>query len=517
MGFLLFGTFVCGHLLATAANGVELASLVGNESTVVRIRPNGGSGEAGVTILTSSLEDLRVRVRESLSDVALMRLGKSFWFACPNGFDVNSWEALLRIPPSVHGDRELYAVPSGRYFQWSAAKVHERIPVKMNDWKGVELETVSLHPRIFVVHGLFTQNEADKLVNNSLEATGVNKLARSGTGFVPVGEDLTEDPDINDERTSDNSWDMESAVATALSERMFQLVRIPYDDGKADGLQVLRYREKEAYTTHEDWFDPSQDIGSEGESLDTTHLNGTNRFVTVILYLRSPTAGGATVFPEAIIETGLKDTEFVSSGRDVEAKSSARGHIERLWPNGGWESVIAHNCSESLAVKPVALKAVLFYHQDPLTGELLSKTSHAGCPTFGGVKWAANMWIWNNKRAVGSHGGEDASHSDGEIEVEFQNTMGVRTALEYSLDEGFTWSHARSLEPDESVGMTSYISHLWRFIVEDQEVQRWEVTDYGLRLADGSLEDFAEDDALDEEEPHYDDEDEVAGKALDEL
>ena len=68
------------------------------------------------------------------------------------------------------------------------------------------------------------------------------------------------------------AFDSESPTAQKLVKRAFELLRIDYDELLADGLQILRYNQKEAYIgrtrfnvlAHTDWFplgtDPSHDF-----------------------------------------------------------------------------------------------------------------------------------------------------------------------------------------------------------------------------------------------------------------
>ena len=60
------------------------------------------------------------------------------------------------------------------------------------------------------------------------------------------------------------------------------------------------------------------------------------------------------------------------------------------------------NCesSDNLLVYPKKGSAVLFYSQNPY-GELDPKSEHGGCPVYKGLKFAANLWVWNKDRDAG--------------------------------------------------------------------------------------------------------------------
>merc|ERR1711920_345471 len=115
-------------------------------------------------------------------------------------------------------------------------------------------------------------------------------------------------------RTSDNAFDFESKAALIVMKRSFDALRIPWDERLADGLQILRYREGDAYVPHMDWFpaDTSADRSTPG-GFDPETADGSNRLATVFLYLKPPPSGGFTVFPRAQLPPGLKDSHLIST------------------------------------------------------------------------------------------------------------------------------------------------------------------------------------------------------------
>ena len=78
-------------------------------------------------------------------------------------------------------------------------------------------------------------------------------LKRSATG-------VHTDPDkvvYATTRTSENAFDPDTPTAVALKRRMFELLRIAeYEEDMADGLQLLRYRQKQAYIPHHERLRP---------------------------------------------------------------------------------------------------------------------------------------------------------------------------------------------------------------------------------------------------------------------
>ena len=100
---------------------------------------------------------------------------------------------------------------------------------------------------------------------------------------------------------------------------------------------VVRYREGGQYLPHYDYFDPSE------AGTPALLSRGGQRVATLIIYLQSPEAGGATVFPDLKMEVAPQ-----------------RGHaVFFSYPQ-------AHPASLSL---------------------------HGGAPVLQGEKWIATKWL----------------------------------------------------------------------------------------------------------------------------
>ena len=154
----------------------------------------------------------------------------------------------------------IFVVPAGRYFIWPTfhvghiAKVtHINLPNSIFDnlmgggknsrHGAIEIETISIQPKVFKVRNFFTESEADGLIANALKITEEDyKLKRSSTG---------QEYSIDNYRTSENAFDTNSELAKSLKKRVFELLGIfPYEEMMADGLQVLRYNQTTAYRHH---------------------------------------------------------------------------------------------------------------------------------------------------------------------------------------------------------------------------------------------------------------------------
>lgn len=349
-------------------------------------------------------------------------------------------EELAKNCPSTanHTHGHVFHVPRGRLFIWPTYELGHRTMASNvalpSGYKPIVVETLSAEPRVFKVYNFFTEEESDILIKNALEMKGEDyRLKRSSTG--------TNGYNIDTYRTSENAFDTTSEVAIRLKKRCFELLGMhPYNEHWADGLQILRYNVSTAYINHLDYI--------ESESTDhdwDSAKDGTNRFATILLYMSDVEDGGETFFPEAtnwfvsaeespefsvseegayasgVDESGPRLSSCVSSEVQEDCRDpSSYGYIEHpiedeefieeetalyleeknishLFKKGSWQRDMVKNCRSKMSVRPMKAHAVLFYSQKPL-GEKDVKSMHGACPVLQGVKWAANLWVWNGPR-----------------------------------------------------------------------------------------------------------------------
>lgn len=183
------------------------------------------------------------------------------------------------------------------------------------------------HPRVVVFGGLLSDEECDAMVAQS-EA----RLARSET--VAAKDSGSE---VNAARTSEGMFFErgENELIRRIEARLAALINWPVDHG--EGLQVLRYRPGAEYLPHYDYFDPGM------SSTPAILKRGGQRVGTLVMYLNSPAAGGATIFPDI-----------------------------------------------GLDVLPVKGNAVFFSYDRPQPQTL---TLHGGAPVREGEKWVATKWL----------------------------------------------------------------------------------------------------------------------------
>ncbi|MGY2490128.1 2OG-Fe(II) oxygenase [Cupriavidus sp. CP313] len=184
-------------------------------------------------------------------------------------------------------------------------------------------------PQIQLFQQLLTDDECDALV-----ALSRGRLARS-----PVVNPDTGDENLIDARTSMGAMFQvaEHALIARIEARIAAVTGVPAEHG--EGLQILNYKPGGEYQPHFDYFNPQRP--GEARQLSV----GGQRIATLVIYLNTPEAGGATAFPRVGLE-----------------------------------------------VAPVKGNAVYFSYLLP-DGKLDERTLHAGLPVASGEKWIATKWL----------------------------------------------------------------------------------------------------------------------------
>ena len=199
-----------------------------------------------------------------------------------------------------------------------------RIPAGDRD---VAVLVAMSHPRVVVFGDLLSAEECAELIDLARK-----RLSRSETVATRTGQS-----EINEARTSDGMFFLpgEFPVCARLEMRLAKLLDWPLENG--EGLQILRYRPGAEYKPHYDYFDPAE------PGTPAILKRGGQRLASIVCYLNTPEAGGATVFPEAGIE-----------------------------------------------VAPVRGNAVFFSYDRPHPA---TRTLHGGAPVTAGEKWVATKWM----------------------------------------------------------------------------------------------------------------------------
>lgn len=193
--------------------------------------------------------------------------------------------------------------------------------------RDVQVLTHMRSPRVVVFGGLLSHDECDEIVELARQ-----RLARSETVKLDTGAS-----EVNEARTSEGMFfgRGENAVCARIEKRIAALLNWPLENG--EGLQVLRYRPGAEYKPHYDYFDPAQ------PGTPSILKRGGQRVASLVMYLNTPTRGGATTFPDVNLEVG-----------------------------------------------PVKGNAVFFSYDRP---HPMTRSLHGGAPVLEGEKWVATKWL----------------------------------------------------------------------------------------------------------------------------
>ncbi|MBU6465423.1 MAG: 2OG-Fe(II) oxygenase [Burkholderiales bacterium] len=145
----------------------------------------------------------------------------------------------------------------------------------------VQVVVAMEYPPLAVFSQLLSADECTALI-----AAARPRLARSLTVETHTGGEQ-----VNADRTSEGMFFErgESDLVRQIEGRIAALLRWPVDHG--EGLQVLRYGPGAEYKPHYDYFDPRE------AGTAAMLRRGGQRLATLVMYLNTPEAGGATAFP----------------------------------------------------------------------------------------------------------------------------------------------------------------------------------------------------------------------------
>lgn len=183
------------------------------------------------------------------------------------------------------------------------------------------------HPRVILFGGLLSNAECDELVTLSRARMTASQVVDAETG----GEIAHEG------RTSSGFGFHRGAtpLIDRIERRIATLLRWPLEQG--EGLQILRYRVGQEYRPHHDYMDPAL------PGAPAFLARGGQRVASLVMYLNTPSGGGATNFPEIGLE-----------------------------------------------VAAVKGNAVFFSYDRPHPS---TKSLHGGMPVTDGEKWVATKWL----------------------------------------------------------------------------------------------------------------------------
>jgi len=396
-------------------------------------------------------------------------IGSAFAKACPQQTPCSVYSEVgnyLSNCLDIEDHSMVVLVPQGKLFMWPTVEVgrirevpHVQSPL---DEEVIQVETLSISPKIFRLHHFFSHEEADTLIK---EATEQGTWTNDSLNAQEFG------------RTRSSLFLEESEVAVAIKDRAVDILGIPfYKESWVDGLQILRYEKGQAYNLHTDPFEFDSVDGE--HNYDTTN-KGTNRYASFLLYLGDVEEGGETVFsmlpPNSSSRTAPRSLEWCL--RDVRKKG-----LPDIFEEDSWEEQLFAVCKHRFVVKPQKGDAILFYNLLP-EGKEDFYAEHGSCPVISGIKWAANIWIWNGPRTGCTAVMEDGSVIDiwdpQQKQVVFRN-YDIENAQLYWEDTFFC-----ELPINEDVGENSNMGHTWNVRVNRKTVIKTLRVPYQSHYYDG--------------------------------
>jgi prolyl 4-hydroxylase len=294
-------------------------------------------------------------------------------FSADGGHRLESVAAVLAA-------REVFIIEAGQFI-WPAVRVGHVSAVRNLPGlvgRPIEVETLSLQPRVFQIKNFLKGAECDAITTLSKPYMGESTTVKAD------GDHGKSDSEW---RTSKTHWltqDHVDAVRPALcpnscppdliaaiDARVANLTRVPASHQEA--VQVLTYGVGGKYDAHMDPMEP-KDLQQMPFQVEAIHHGHYARMMTVFWYLNDVEAGGETGFPKAGGFDGHLDHE-----RAIRTCDYARG-----------------GNSAGMKVAAEKGKVIIFYNL-LANGNVDEYSMHAGCPVEKGQKWAANKWVWNKE------------------------------------------------------------------------------------------------------------------------
>ena len=196
-------------------------------------------------------------------------------------------------------------------------------------------------PRIVVFGDLMSAEECEEMI-----ALADKRLLRSETVQTDTGAS-----EVNEARTSQGMFfdRGEHPVVARIEARMAALLRWPVEHG--EGLQVLRYSPGDEYKPHYDYFDPAH------SGTPTILKRGGQRVASLVCYLNTPAAGGATVFPDAEFDVApvQGNAVFFSYDRPTPPRGRFTAGLRSPRAKNGWRR---SGCGKDASSEVPALPAL---------------------------------------------------------------------------------------------------------------------------------------------------------------
>lgn len=213
------------------------------------------------------------------------------------------------------------------------APAHQSYRMRVDNGQSIWATPISRPPgaaNVTQLHSLLSEEECEHIM----------RIAKPELGHTTVVDPDTGEEKVDTYRTSKGTW-LNFGTDPVVDKINIRLAALTHKGLKThEQLHIVHYKEGELYEPHYDFSDPNRDKDDWTESEEAG-----NREISIIMFLKAPAAGGATVFP-----------------------------ISRL------------------SVEPRQGDAVMFYNLNK-KGFVDHLTNHGGCPPTKDEKWIATKWI----------------------------------------------------------------------------------------------------------------------------
>ncbi|KAL7521830.1 hypothetical protein ACHAWX_006515 [Stephanocyclus meneghinianus] len=257
------------------------------------------------------------------------------------------------------------------------------------------LKVISCAPRVLEVKKFLSPVEVQHLIDLASGAKGAVSMQRStvlASGLTDSKEKKTRDTAKQDTRSSTGGWihREQDVIVDGIFRRVADLLKIdermmrdqrpphligaddteslPTHDRIVEAMQLLRYGPGEEYTPHHDFTYPS-----------IVNRYQPKRYATVLMYL---TGEGD------VVDDGIRLSRSKKNINNAESSDGLEGG-ETTFPRA-----ITTEFHDGVKVKPQSGKAVLFYNVLP-DGNMDDLSQHSGGKVESGVKYVANIWVWD--------------------------------------------------------------------------------------------------------------------------
>lgn len=152
----------------------------------------------------------------------------------------------------------------------------------------------------------------------------------------------------------------------------------------------------------------------------------------VFMYINDVEEGGCTVFKKVDSPNPTQPSQYA---------------VDMFEENSREADVLDH-CHTKLTVPPKQGTAALFYSVRS-DGMVDAMAVHGACPVIKGIKWGANIWIWNRQRY-------------GAIKTGDKRTLKIKNSLDEEVYITWEGSDNGILAPRKQRGIGSFEHHRFR-------------------------------------------------------